>query len=111
MEHTFSSKVILFPRIPTTFRTPIIGMFIGAFLAAFLNKEFWPRKVKLKPALLSFFAGILVGFGTFLASGCTTRHLIIGIPALLADSWLSAVGIVGGIWIGTQFIKWMVGRE
>lgn len=86
-------------------------MFVGAFLAAVASKEFWPRAVRIKPVVLSFAAGVLVGFGNFLASGCPVRHLIIGVPALLADSWLSAVGILGGIWVGAWFLKWMVSRE
>lgn len=106
IEHKILSKGFLFRAIPTTFRTPIIGMFVGSFLAAYLSKEFWIRKIKLRNVVISFFAGILIGFGNFLSSGCPMRHMIIGTPALLLDSWVATIGIIIGIYIGTQFIKW-----
>jgi uncharacterized membrane protein YedE/YeeE len=106
IEHKLFTSAIFFRAIPTNFRTPIIGMFLGSFLAAYLSKEFWIRKVKLSTVLMSFLAGILIGFGNFLASGCPVRHMIVGFPALLLDSWVAVIGIILGIYLGAQFLRW-----
>ncbi len=111
VEHSITEHALLLPRIPPVVQMPIIGMFLGAFLAAWLAKEFWIRKVKLGPVLISFLAGILIGFGNFLASGCPTRHIIVGVPAFALDSWAAAFGIIVGIFIGVQILKWWAQRN
>lgn len=106
IEHKLISPAVFFRAIPTNFRTPIIGMFFGSFLAAYLSKEFWIRKVKFSTVLMSFLAGILIGFGNFLASGCPVRHMVVGFPTFLIDSWVAVFGIILGIFLGTKFLKW-----
>lgn len=105
VEHNFLENVIFFPRVPAVFQTPVLGMFIGAFVAAILSREFWIRKVKGRTALVSFFSGILIGFGNFLAGGCPVRHMIVGSMGLVLESLVTFIGVVLGIYAGTQVLK------
>ncbi|MCA1925592.1 MAG: YeeE/YedE family protein, partial [Thiobacillus sp.] len=43
-----------------------------------------------------FVGGILVGFGTRYASGCTSGHAITGLSTLQLQSLLAVVGIFAG---------------
>ncbi len=105
IEHSLIDNVIFFPRVPAVFQTPVLGMFIGAFMAAILSREFWIRKVKGRTALISFFAGILIGFGNFLSGGCPVRHMIVGSMGLAMESLIAFVGVVIGIYVGTEILK------
>jgi len=105
IEHSLIENVIFFPRVPAVFQTPVLGMFIGAFVAAILSREFWIRKIKWRTAILSFFSGILIGFGNFLSGGCPVRHMIVGSMGLAMESLIAFVGIVIGIYAGTEVLK------
>ena len=105
IEYQLTKKSFFFPGIPTLFRTHIIGMFIGAFVAAVISKEFWIKRVKPKPVLISLLAGALIGFGNFLASGCPVRHIIVGIPGMVGEAWLATGGIVLGIYLGILILR------
>lgn len=105
VENAIYKTQVVLPGIPTALRMPIIGMFIGALIAALLSGEFWIRKMRSRVVAVSFFAGGLVGFGNFLASGCPVRHMIVGTPGLALESIVTAVSIVLGIYIGAQIIK------
>lgn len=113
IEHKLLANPIFLPGVPTAFRTPVIGMFVGAFVAALISREFWIRKVKLRTAIISFSAGILIGFGNFLAGGCPVRHIIVGSMGLVLESMVAAIGIVVGIYLGAQLLKrsaWIEGE-
>lgn len=85
-------------------RTPIIGILLGAFIAAYLKGEFRFRKGNAQVFVLSVTGGFLAGFGTFLAGGCSFRHIIVGIPVFLANSWIAAAGIVLGVYAGLLLV-------
>lgn len=105
-EYLFFGKNSLIRSDIIDIRTPLIGILLGSFAASFLSREFKIRKGKTPVIIMSLIGGFLAGFGTFLAGGCTIRHIIIGIPAFLANSWIAAVGIVGGIYSGTLMLTW-----
>jgi len=105
IEHSLIENAFLFPRVPAAFQTPVLGMFIGAFVAAILSKEFWIRKLKLRTAIISFFSGILIGYGNFLSGGCPVRHMIVGSMGLAMESLIAFVGIMIGIYFGTEVLK------
>ena len=57
----------------------LIGMLIGAFLMKFITPERFNFKLSNNIPVI-IFAGLLVGFGTRLAGGCTSGHGVCGIP-------------------------------
>ncbi|MBI4687226.1 MAG: YeeE/YedE family protein [Nitrospirae bacterium] len=70
----------------------IIGILLGAFIVAALEKErkAWV-KYPLRIALLAFFGGAIFGLGTRIAQGCTTWHYLGGIPAMSLTSLVVAL--------------------
>lgn len=93
----------------------VIGIVIGAFISARLSGDFrmewvppvWAaafgssRLLRLGAALLG---GILLGFGSRWADGCTSGHGISGTMQLGVGSWISAICFfIGGI-LMAQFL-------
>ena len=83
-------------------RPEIIGFVLGAFVAAYLFKEFKPRlgSAPITRFVLGFFA--MTGALVFL--GCPWRALL----RLAGGDWNAILGLLGlvvGIWIGTLFLK------
>lgn len=77
---------------------PIVGMMIGGFIVAKLERESraW---VKYSPRILaiSFLGGILFSYGTRLAGGCTLNHLLGGLPMMSIGSTFTVVMMgIGG---------------
>jgi hypothetical protein len=97
--------------------TFILGIFLGALVAAQLAGAAWPTQrmgrfddvvsgsLSVK-APLFFAGGILIGFGSRLAGGCTSGHSITGV-ALLAPSSLLASGcfFAGGLLVANALTR------
>lgn len=81
----------------------VIGILIGAFLSAILSGTF---KLELVPLLwaehfgadsgfsrfiVSLIGGVLVGFGSRWASGCTSGHGVSGALQMAISSWISVI--------------------
>lgn len=83
----------------------VIGGFIGNFLLSSEPATFLPESYfSLKGALLLLGGGMLIGFGTRYADGCTSGHTIMGISAL---NWPSLVATIF-FFIGGLFITWLI---
>jgi hypothetical protein len=54
--------------------------------------------------VIMFLGGILVGFGTRYASGCTSGHAITGLATMQPQSLLAVIGIFSGGMIAAHFI-------
>jgi uncharacterized membrane protein YedE/YeeE len=54
--------------------------------------------------IVMFFGGILVGFGTRYASGCTSGHAITGLSTLQLQSLFAVLGIFAGGLFSAHFI-------
>jgi len=87
----------------------VTGIFLGAFLAAKLFRDF---KIQAVPdswrqrfgpgaglrAAVAFFGGIIAMFGARLADGCPSGHGLSGLSQLSVSGFLSAAGFfLGGI--------------
>jgi len=83
---------------------PIVGMIIGGFLVAQMEKESrsWAYFSK-KALLVSFIGGALFSYGTRLGGGCTLNHLMGGLPMMNIHSLVTvifmAIGGALGFWI------------
>ena len=60
--------------------------------------------LEIKNLLLLAFGGVLVGFGTRYASGCTSGHAITGLATLQLKSLSAALGIFGGGLLAAHFV-------
>jgi len=99
-----------------SWRLPLLaGLVIGGFLSAMLGGGWEPtwalgmfdRAIGLGPAgklAWMFGAGLLIGFGTRLAGGCTAGHGIFGLANLERPSAISTLSfVIAGI-VTTQIV-------
>ena len=77
----------------TLFKTPALWFVLGIFIVPFFYGIVAQPKVELNESpLMMIVAGLLVGFGTRLGSGCTSGHGICGIGRFSVRS-LIATGL------------------
>ena len=82
----------------------LIGLPIGALVTAiFLPQVVLPVMLTGREPLLYVAAGLLVGFGTRLANGCTSGHGVCGLPRFSARSF-AATGIFMAAAMLTVFV-------
>lgn len=67
----------------TFFKTPALWFVLGIFIVPFLSKQQFSSSIELNasPGLM-ILAGLIVGIGTRMGSGCTSGHGICGISRL-----------------------------
>lgn len=83
-------------------RPEIIGFVLGSLIAAYALREFRPRAGSAP--IVRFVLGAFAMIGALVFLGCPWRALL----RLTAGDWngiLGLLGLVGGIWIGTRFLK------
>jgi uncharacterized membrane protein YedE/YeeE len=99
-----------------TWRFPFLaGLVLGGFLSAVLGGGWAPtwdlgvfdRVIGLGPlgkVVWMFAGGLLIGFGTRLAGGCTSGHGIFGLSNLEWPSLVSTVSFMAGGLVTTQIV-------
>ena len=76
----------------TVFKTPALCLLAGLFLVPFVYGQVTTPNIELNASpWMMIIAGLLVGFGTRMGSGCTSGHGICGISRLSKRS-LEATG-------------------
>ncbi|MFH1935895.1 MAG: YedE family putative selenium transporter [Pseudomonadota bacterium] len=83
-------------------RPEIIGFVLGSLIAAYLFKEFRPR-VGSAP-IVRFVLGAFAMIGALVFLGCPWRALL-RFAAGDGNAIFGLLGLIGGIWIGTLFLK------
>lgn len=85
----------------------VIGLISAAFITSFLAGQFKPRRVTGTDIVRGLVGGLLLGWGSMTALGCTVGVLLSGIHAGSLSGWVflfaSALGIfaawgVAGLW-------------
>lgn len=67
------------------------GLLAGGVLMGFLRPDLFTYTVPYRSAVMVSVAGLLVGFGTRLGSGCTSGHGVCGISRLSPRSVVATV--------------------
>ena len=80
----------------------LLGLVAGAGGCAALGFPMAPPRLGFPPLLLVI-AGLLVGYGTALAGGCTSGHGVCGLARLSPRSFV-ATGVFLGVAIVTTFV-------
>ncbi len=76
----------------TIFKTPALWFILGIFIVPFLFKAQFSDSIELNASpLLMIIAGLLVGVGTRIGSGCTSGHGICGISRLSKRSMIATL--------------------
>jgi uncharacterized membrane protein YedE/YeeE len=83
----------------------VVGAFLGNFLLSAEPATFLPAAlISWKGVLVLFAGGMLIGFGTRYADGCTSGHTIMGISAL---NWPSLVATIF-FFVGGLISTWLL---
>ena len=81
----------------------IFGVVLGSFALATFSGDFKIQIPKIKESTRSFVGGILMGFGSMLALGCTVGTLLSGIMAASLSGWIFLLFGGIGLYLGWLF--------
>ncbi|MFD3156950.1 YeeE/YedE thiosulfate transporter family protein [Haloimpatiens sp. FM7330] len=82
-----------------------IGVIMGSLAATLLASQFKFKKIKNKKQLaLGLLGGIMMGYGSRLAFGCTIGAFFSGIPSFSLHSWIFGIFVMLGAWTGIKII-------
>jgi uncharacterized protein len=83
-----------------------LGVIAGAFIAASLASEFKLRVPKqARRYVQSLGGGILMGYGSGLALGCTVGAFFSAIPSLALNGWVFAGALGVGAYVGVKILN------
>ena len=84
----------------------VVGMLLGSFAAAVGAGEFKLRAPK-RPVryVQSLGGGVIMGYGSGIAMGCTIGAFFSAIPSLALNGWVFAIFLGLGAWVGTHAIQ------
>ncbi len=89
----------------------IAGVFIGGFISGIIGKRIrksvdkGPNISKGKRFLLAFVGGIIMGFGSKLARGCTSGQALTGGAVLNLGSWIFMISLFIGAYSVAYFVR------
>lgn len=90
----------------------IIGLVLGASMAAILSKEFRVRLPKSKLQVIeAIFGGILMSFGVVLSFGCNWGGFFSAITALSLHGWAMFLGLIVGGYLGQLYTQYRISFE
>ena len=78
----------------------IFGLVLGSFALATFSGDFKIQIPKIKESIRSFVGGILMGFGSMIALGCTVGTLLSGIMAASLSGWIFLLFCGTGLYLG-----------
>lgn len=88
------------------FKTPAIWFMSGLIIIPFIYGLFVQPEIELNTSpLMMIIAGLLVGFGTRLGSGCTSGHGICGISRLSKRSILATMSFMFAGFVTVYMIR------
>ncbi|MGF2682895.1 YeeE/YedE family protein [Acinetobacter johnsonii] len=94
----------------TMFKTPAIWFLSGLILTPFIYGLFVQPEMELNASpLMMIVAGLLVGFGTRLGSGCTSGHGICGISRMSKRSIVATMTFMFAGFVAVYIIRHLTG--
>ena len=94
----------------TVFKTPAIWFLSGLIITPFIYGLFVQPEIELNASpLMMIVAGLLVGFGTRLGSGCTSGHGICGISRLSKRSIIATMTFMFAGFVAVYLIRHITG--
>ena len=94
----------------TMFKTPAIWFLSGLILTPFIYGLFVQPEMELNASpLMMIVAGLLVGFGTRLGSGCTSGHGICGISRMSKRSFIATMTFMFAGFVAVYIIRHITG--
>ncbi|RKG29894.1 YeeE/YedE family protein [Acinetobacter tianfuensis] len=94
----------------TIFKTPALWFLAGLVITPFIYGLFVQPEVVLNASpLMMIIAGLLVGFGTRLGSGCTSGHGICGISRLSKRSMIATISFMFAGFVTVYAVRHVMG--
>lgn len=84
----------------------ILGLVVASWASALLAGDFQPKRPRGSELLRNLLGGILLGWGSMLALGCTVGTLLSGIMAGALSGWVFAVFCLVGVWLGLRIRRY-----
>lgn len=85
----------------------IAGLVLGGIILAMTNTEVFSNTTG-HSLFQTAVAGILVGFGTVMGSGCTSGHGVCGVSRFSIRSILATVTFIAGGLLTVTLVKWFL---
>jgi len=96
----------------TLWKTPALWFLLGLILTPFLYSLFVVPEIELNASpWMMIIAGLLVGFGTRLGSGCTSGHGICGISRLSRRSMVATLSFMLAGFITVYLLRHVLGIQ
>lgn len=96
--------------LQTIFKTPALWFLLGLFVVPFFYGLVQPPNIELNASpLMMIVAGLLVGFGTRMGSGCTSGHGICGISRLSKRSMIATMAFMFAGFVTVYLIRHIIG--
>lgn len=96
--------------LQTIFKTPALWFLLGLFVVPFFYGIVQTPNIELNASpLMMIVAGLLVGFGTRMGSGCTSGHGICGISRLSKRSMIATVTFMFAGFVTVYLIRHIIG--
>ena len=87
----------------------IFGIIFGANASAVFTNEFRIKPIRsARQIIFAIIGGILMGYGSRLAMGCTVGALIGGIASMSLHGWVFAFFLPVGVLAGVYILQWSV---
>ena len=94
----------------TIFKTPALWFLLGLFVVPFFYGIVQTPNIELNASpLMMIVAGLLVGFGTRMGSGCTSGHGICGISRLSKRSMIATITFMFAGFVTVYLIRHIIG--
>ncbi|MFU8780854.1 MAG: YeeE/YedE family protein [Kiritimatiellia bacterium] len=84
----------------------VLALVIGGMIGSFGSGTVSPSVPKLKAYPLALLGGVLLGWGSFVALGCSIGTLLSGIHAGSLGAWVFAVAMVVGVRAALPIRQW-----
>ena len=96
--------------LQTIFKTPALWFLLGLFVVPFFYGIVQTPNIELNASpLMMIVAGLLVGFGTRMGSGCTSGHGICGISRLSKRSMIATMTFMFAGFVTVYLIRHIIG--
>lgn len=80
----------------------ISGLVVASFAMAVIGKEVEWTSVTWRNGFTALLGGVLMGWGSMLALGCTIGTLLSGIMAFSVSGWVFFASVFAGVWAGVK---------
>jgi uncharacterized membrane protein YedE/YeeE len=82
-----------------------IGVIAGSLMATLLSSQFKIKRLKSKKQFVfALVGGIIMGYGSRLASGCNIGSFFSGVPSFSLHAWVYLIFVVLGALVGTKIL-------